>query len=56
MHKSKVHKLHLLSDFNINSTSFKNPLLRTAADQHNLRDIAATVGKSNRLNKYLIDI
>jgi hypothetical protein len=44
MHHCKAHTLHLSSDFNINSASFKNSLLRTATNQRNFRDFAAMVG------------
>jgi len=56
MYHFKAHTLHLLSDFNINSTSLKNCLLRTATALQNLREIAAMVGYPSLLTKRLIHV
>jgi len=39
MYQFKAHTLHLLSDFNINFTSFKDCLLKIATAQRNFTDI-----------------
>ena len=46
--------IHVLSDFNINSTSFKNCPLRTSTAPQNLRDLAAKVGYGRLLKKKVL--